>query len=147
MPLFQLLRSLFAAKSRDVSAPGVRTATNFQNRFEFSHPGLSGLSAGLDRAGELLLAADPQSIQAAMLIVNEASAQMKSLQTEEFGEDNWQELQSLHQQLKRIRNLLEGAMRIQWTILRRLTAVTQSYAPPGKTSQFKDRWPRVDVKV
>jgi hypothetical protein len=93
------------------------------------------------------MASDPQSIQAATLIVDEMNTQMKSMDTAEFGEENWDELRNVHQQLKRVRNLLEGAMRIQWIVLRRLTAVTQSYAPPGRVSQFKDRWPRVDVKV
>ncbi|HXE14595.1 MAG TPA: hypothetical protein VN633_20885 [Bryobacteraceae bacterium] len=146
MPIFQFVLSLFAAKPKDVPAQDVLTATTLGNNLS-SHPGLNALSAGLERAGKLLLAPDPQSIQAATLIVNDMNAQMKSMNTAEFGEENWHELRNVHQQLKRVRNLLDGAMRIQWTVLRRLTAVTQSYAPPGKVSQFKDRWPRVDVKV
>jgi hypothetical protein len=146
MPIFQFVLSLFAAKPKDVPAQDVLTATALGNNMS-SHPGLNALSAGLERAGKLLLAPDPQSIQAATLIVNEMNIQMKSMNTAEFGEENWHELRNVQQQLKRVRNLLDGAMRIQWTVLRRLTAVTQSYAPPGRVSQFKDRWPRVDVKV
>jgi hypothetical protein len=147
MPFFQFVLSLFAAKPKDVPAQDVLTATTLRSNLQCSHSGLNALSVGLERAGKLLMAPDPQSIQAATLIVNEMNAQMKSINTAEFGEENWHELRNVHQQLKRVRNLLEGAMRIQWTVLRRLTAVTQSYAPPGRVSQFKDRWPRVDVKV
>jgi hypothetical protein len=147
MPLFQLVLSLFAAKPKDVPAQGVLTATRIHNNREALHPGLNSLSAGLEKAGKLLLAADPQSIQAAAVIVNEMNAHMKMMATARLGEEHWHELRNVHQQLKRVRNLLNGAMRVQWTVLRRLTAVTQSYAPPGRVSQFKDRWPRVDVKV
>lgn len=147
MSLFQFVLSLFAAKPNGIPVRDVSMATTIRNNRESSHPGLNTLSAGLEKAGALLLAADPQSIQAAALIVNEMSARMNGMNTTEFGEENWSEMRDVHQQLKRVRNLLEGAMRIQWTVLRRLTAVTQSYEPPGKLSQFKDRWPRVDVKV
>jgi hypothetical protein len=145
MSLFQFLLTLFAARPKGSFVQDGLATT--RNKLEFSHPRLRALSAGLERAGNLLLVPDPQSIQAAALIVGEVSAQMKEMTAAEFEEDNQSELRSLHQQLKRIRDLLEGAMRVQWTILRRLMAVTQSYAPPGRLAQFKDRWPRVDVKV
>jgi hypothetical protein len=113
----------------------------------FSHPVLAELSARLEEASGLLLTPNEQSIRSVTFIVRDASIRLNQLKGVEMGQQSRDELQRVQEQLRRTRSLVEGAMRIQWTNIRRLMALTQSYAPPGKISRFTDRWPRVDVKA
>lgn len=148
LAILRSLASLLAKKSRaSALSPRRSSASRLRKAGDFSHPVLAELSAGLERATDLLLTPNPQSIRAVTFIVRDASIRLNRLKGVEMAPQSRDELQRVQAQLRRTRSLVEGAMRIQWTNIRRLMALTQSYAPPGRISRFTHRWPRVDVKV
>jgi hypothetical protein len=146
MPLLQFLFAAFSKK------PAVRAATAAAGAAPaasdvFSNPQLHSMSADLERAARLLLTPDVQSTQMVSWIVQDVGVRLRALNIDGADQRTWNELRGIQDQLQRTRRLAEGAMRIQWTSLRRLMALTQSYSPPGRISQYKDRWPRIDLKV
>ncbi len=149
--MLAILRSLaffLAKKSRASAVPPRKFGSPRPWKAEaFSQPVLAELSAALERATGLLLTPNPQSIRTVTFIVRDASIRLNQLKGVEMGQQSRDELQRVQEQLRRTRRLVEGAMRIQWTNIRRLMALTQSYAPPGRISRYTHRWPRVDVKV
>lgn len=143
MELLKVLRSLFAATSDGA----LSNSQPIERASPFAAPGLAAISADLDRAAALLLHSDQQSLRTAIAIVQEASSRVAAIASAGANEHSRNDLLNIEEQLRRTRQVAEGAMRIHWTNLRRVLALTQSYAPPGKLSQFKDRWTRIDLKV
>lgn len=146
MPLLQFLFAVFAKKPAaraTAASAGAPPAVSGV----FSNPQLNSMSADLERAARLLLTPDAQSTQMVSWIVQDIGVRLGALNIADADQRTWNELRGIQDQLQRTRRLAEGAMRIQWTSLRRLMALTQSYSPPGRISQYKDRWPRIDLKV
>jgi hypothetical protein len=108
---------------------------------------LPGLSAKLNVASRLLIEPTPLAICELNLILEEIRAHLSPLIVEDMTKNLITDLKNLHVQLKRVRSLSEGAARVQWSQMRAVMALTQCYAPGGKTSEWHPCWPKVDVKV
>jgi hypothetical protein len=148
LAILRSLASLLAKKSRaSVSSPKRFGTARPLRAGNVSHPVLAEVSASLERATALLLTPNPQSIRTVTFIVRDASIRLNRLKGVEMGPEFGDELQRVQAQLRRTRSLVEGAMKVQWTNIRRLMALTQSYAPPGRISRFAHRCSRIDVRV
>jgi hypothetical protein len=108
---------------------------------------LPALSAKLNMASRLLIEPTPSAICEVNLILEEIHAHLSRSIVEDTNENFITDLKNLHVQLKRVRSLSEGAVRVQWSQMRAVMALTQCYAPGGKISEWQPCWPKVDVKV
>ncbi len=103
----------------------------------------------LEQAGQLLLSPTPEAVRDAGLLLEDASETLKRECTSSIDSagDMAAQIQEVERIMVRTRQLLEGAARVQWARLRKITAVTQSYAPGGVLSKWQPSSPTLDVQV
>lgn len=104
------------------------------------------LSAKLSAAGRLLIVPTPGSVCQVSLVLEDVQGRMAKL-GREAGEHHPEQIRTLHGELSRIRTLVEGALRVQWTQMRAVMALTQSYSPGGRITHWQPPLPKVDLKV
>jgi hypothetical protein len=98
-------------------------------------------------ASRLLVEPTPSAICEVNLLLEEIHNYLFPLRQQDRMEHLSTDLNDLHTQLRRLRSLTEGPMRVQWSQMRAVMALTQCYAPGGKISDWQPCWPKVDVKV
>jgi hypothetical protein len=105
------------------------------------------LSSAIELASRLLIAPTPAAVRDASLLLEEAQRRLLQLKSGAGQNRANQEIQRLANDLKQFRLLVEGALRVQWSQMRKVIALTQSYAPGGKVSRWQPTSPKVDLKV
>jgi hypothetical protein len=98
-------------------------------------------------ASRLLIEPTPSAICEVNLLLEEIQSYLIISNLKGTTEYLTTDLKELNTQLRRLRSLTEGAMRVQWSQMRAVMALTQCYAPGGKISDWQPCWPKVDVKV
>lgn len=121
--------------------PPAAAAANEANAGEFAE-----LSARLTAAGQLLIVPTPGSVRQVSLVLEDVQGRMARL-SREPGQHHPDQIRTLQGELGRIRILVEGALRVQWTQMRAVMALTQSYCPGGRISHWQPPLPKVDLKV
>jgi hypothetical protein len=109
--------------------------------------GLKQVRDILEQAIELLIDPTPTAIRQAGFLLENASECLRREAARQQGEHRREHIREMESVMLRARRLIEGALRIQWTQMRRVAAVTQTYIPGGKLSQFYPAHPEVDVKI
>ena len=104
------------------------------------------LSAKLGFARQLLIVPTPGSVYQVGMVLEDVQGRMAKLGSDAAQHDPDQ-IRSLHGELGRVRSLVEGALRVQWTQMRAVMALTQSYSPGGRVSHWQPAIPKVDLKV
>jgi hypothetical protein len=107
---------------------------------------LAELCQNLRRASLLLIEPRPETITEVAAILEESQDHLRS-RARLNPQVNLGELRNVETELRRVRSLLEGALRVQWSQMRVVLALTQYYAPGGKTLQWAGASPQVDLKV
>ena len=106
----------------------------------------SELSAKLALARQLLIVPTPVSVCQVGMVLDHVQGRMAELGRNPAQHDPDQ-IRKLHGELGRVRSLVEGALRVQWTQMRAVMALTQSYSPGGRVSYWQPTMPKVDLKV
>lgn len=146
--MFGLLRALtimFKASERTETVP----AGNSINVRLAAAPGsgeFADLSAKLGLASQLLIVPTPGSVCQVGMVLEDVQGRMAKFGSDVAHHDP-EQIRSLHAQLARVRSLVEGALRVQWTQMRAVMALTQSYSPGGRVSHWQPIVPKVDLKV
>jgi hypothetical protein len=104
------------------------------------------LSAKLSAASQLLIVPTPGSVCQVGLVLEDVQGRMARL-GQEAGRQHPDQIRTLQGELGRIRTLVEGALRVQWTQMRAVMALTQSYSPGGRITHWQPPLPKVDLKV
>jgi hypothetical protein len=107
---------------------------------------LAELTARLSAASQLLIAPTPGSVSQVSLVLEDVQGRVARL-SREPGHHHPEQVRTLQSELGRIRTLIEGAMRVQWTQMRAVMALTQSYSPGGRVTHWQPPLPKVDLKV
>jgi hypothetical protein len=91
----------------------------------------------LRTAEELLLNPTPGAIEDAGLLLEKALSSSQAWQNP----DNTvlESLMEFHELCRRVKALLEGALRVQWTFIHRISAATQTYSPAPVTKTWIPR--------
>lgn len=146
--MFGLLRALttmFKASEKTETVP----AGNSINVRLTAAPGsgeFADLSAKLGLASRLLIVPTPGSVCQVGMVLEDVQGRMAKFSSDVAHHDP-EQIRSLHAQLARVRSLVEGALRVQWTQMRAVMALTQSYSPGGRVSHWQPIVPKVDLKV
>ena len=148
--LIQFFANFFSSETRNSTASN---ATQPRNIVSHTHvitaPALLHVNQRLEQVGQLLLTPTPEAIRDATLLLEEAIAMLRNegssgpRDRREFSE----QVKELERTVERTRRLIEGALRVQWVRLRKITAVTQGYAPGGKPSKWQPSSPTVNFQV
>jgi hypothetical protein len=148
--LIQFFGKFFSFETRKSTASN---ATEPRNIVIHTHvitaPALLHVNRRLEQVGQLLLTPTPEAVRDATLLLEEAIAMLRSEGSSglhdrrEFSE----QVKELERTMERTRRLIEGALRVQWVRLRKITAVTQGYAPGGKPSKWQPSAPTVNFQV
>jgi hypothetical protein len=101
----------------------------------------------LEQVIELLIEPTPAAIRQAGFLLENADECLRREAARQQGEHRPEHIREVESAMLRARRLIEGALRIQWTQMRRVTAITQTYIPGGKLSQCYPSHPEFDVKV
>ncbi|HXR78704.1 MAG TPA: hypothetical protein VN737_22205 [Bryobacteraceae bacterium] len=109
--------------------------------------GLKQVRHILEQVIELLIEPTPAAIRQAGFLLGNAGECLWREAACQQGEHCPEHIREVESVMLRARRLIEGALRIQWTQMRRITAVTQTYVPGGKISQFYPDNPGFDVKI
>lgn len=120
--------------------------TNGPERNTASAGGLQQIEQILEHLVALLIEPTPAAIRQAALLLQSADECLRrevALQQKHCPEH----IRNVERIMLRTRHMIEGALRIQRTQMRRLTAITQTYLRGGKLSQFYPGDPGFDVKV
>jgi hypothetical protein len=96
---------------------------------------------------ELLIEPTPAAIRQAGFLLENGGECLRREAARQQGEHRPEHIREVESAMLRARQLIEGALRIQWTQMRRITAVTQTYVSGGKVSQFYPDNPGFDVKI
>ena len=111
------------------------------------------IHARLQQTSKLLVYPTPQRIREAALLLEQAQEALKGVQS---AADNVYELPierlagriaQLEFAMRVVKQLLEGALRVQWAQLRKITVISQSYTRGGRISQWQPGCPKVDLQV
>jgi hypothetical protein len=109
--------------------------------------GLKQIGHILERVIELLIDPTPAAIRQAGFLLENADECLRREAARQQGEHRPEHIRDVESVMLRVRRLIEGALRTQWTQMRRVTAVTQTYIPGGKLSHFYPSHPEFDVKI
>ena len=109
--------------------------------------GLKQVRQILEQVIELLIEPTPAAIRQAGFLLENADECLRREAARQQGEHRPEHIRDVESVMLRARRLTEGALRIQWTQMRRVTAITQTYIPGGKLSQFYPSHPEFDVKI
>lgn len=109
--------------------------------------GLKQIGHVLDQVIELLIEPTPAAIRQAGFLLENAGECLRREAARQQGEHRPEHIREVESVMLRARRLVEGALRIQWAQMRRITAITQTYVPGGKVSQFYPDNPGFDVKI
>jgi hypothetical protein len=104
------------------------------------------LSARLGLASRLLIVPTPGSVCQVGMVLEDVQGRMAKFSSE-LAQHDPEQIRSLQGELGRVRSLVEGALRVQWTQMRAVMALTQSYSPGGRVSHWQPVVPKVDLKV
>ena len=138
--LLRAFSSMFKSE-KTISSSGANPAGTAPNPDEFAE-----LSARLDLAGRLLITPTAGSVCQVGLVLEDVQGRIAKL-SREPGQHHPDRIRGLHGDLARVRSLVEGARRVQWTQMRAVLALTQSYSPGGTVSHWQPAAPKVDLKV
>jgi hypothetical protein len=148
--LIQFFGNFFSSETRK---PAVSNAAQLRTIVSHTHvitaPALLQVNRRLEQVGQLLLTPTPEAIRDATLLLEEAIALLRNegssglRDRREFAA----QVKELERTMERTRRLIEGALRVQWVRLRKITAVTQGYAPGGKPSRWQPTSPTVNFQV
>ncbi len=139
--LLRAFSSMFKSQKTISSSRGANPAGAVPNPDEFAE-----LSARLDVVSRLLITPTAGSVCQVALVLEDVQGRMAKL-SREPGRHHPDRIRSLHGELARVRNLVEGARRVQCTQLRAVMALTQSYSAGGTVSHWQPAAPKVDLKV
>jgi hypothetical protein len=123
-----------------VASPSI-AALNGESAGDFAE-----LAAKLSAVSQLLVVPTPGSVYQVSLMLEDVQGRMARL-NREAGRRHPDQVRTLQGELGRVRTLVEGAMRVQWTQMRAVMALTQSYSPGGRVSHWQPPLPKVDLKV
>jgi hypothetical protein len=146
--MFGLLRALttmFKATEKTETAP----AGNPSGAGLTVAPGsgaFAELSSRLGLASRLLIVPTPGSVCQVEMVLEDVQGRMAKFSSE-LAQHDPEQIRSLQSELGRVRSLVEGALRVQWTQMRAVMALTQSYSPGGRVSHWQPVVPKVDLKV
>jgi hypothetical protein len=149
----QLIEFFASLLSTGERKPVASTPARSRNPVSHTHvitaPALLHVTRRLEQVGELLLTPTPEAIREATLLLEDAIAMLRNEGSSgrhdhrEFAE----QVKELERTMDRTRRLIEGSLRVQWVRLRKITAVTQGYAPGGKVSKWQPSAPTVNFQV
>lgn len=141
---FRAFTTMFQG-SKIATPTGRRTSANEANT-PMAAGDLAQLSAKLGFASQLLVVPTAGSVGQVSVVLESVQGDVERLRREMTNADPAM-IRSLEADLKRVRCLVEGALRVQWTQMRAVMALTQSYSPGGGVSHWQPTFPKVDVKV
>lgn len=107
---------------------------------------LQDLRNALEQVIELLIDPTPAAIREAGVFLESADEQLRQA-ARQRREHPKEQLRQIEVVMLRARRLIEGALRIRWAQMRRITTLTQTYMSGGKLLQFYPADPRLDLKV
>ncbi len=105
------------------------------------------LSVAFAGAGQLLVHPTPAVIRDISLLLEEATVRLQQLKSTAQEDEGRFDAEKLNDDLRKFRCLVEGARRVQWSRMRTVIALTQSYAPGGKVSRWQPTSPKVNLQV
>lgn len=91
----------------------------------------------LRSAEKLLLNPTPGAIENAGLILEKALRSTQTWQNADSG--SLEPLTEFHELCRRVKALLEGALRVQWTYIHRISSATQTYSPAPRVKTWIPR--------
>jgi len=109
--------------------------------------GLEQVRHAIEHVIDLLIEPTPAAIRQAGLLLENADERLRCAAACQQGKHSREHILEVENVTLRARRLIEGALRIQWAQMRRISAVTQTYIPGGKVSQFYPAAPGFDVKI
>jgi hypothetical protein len=131
--------------SENATFPALGGVAGTDNR-AFASGDLAQLSAKLGLASQLLIVPTSGSVGQVSAVLESVQGEVERLRREMMQADPAL-IRSLEADLKRVRSLVEGALRVQWTQMRSVMALTQSYLPGGGVSHWQPTFPKVDFRV
>src|SRR4051812_34186610 len=104
-------------------------------------------SEKLASASRLLITPTSETVYEAAVLLEEVQTYLKQLKDSAQTGEVPSDVRDVQIHLQRVRDLAEGALRVQWTKMRTVMALTQSYAPGGQVSQWRPSWSKLDIKA
>jgi hypothetical protein len=131
--LVQILRSYFANAKPKPGVSKQQAPHAVQNtRLNIASPVLVQAAMKLETAAILLVTPTPKSIREAGALLEEANMWLRRESLGNGGDELASDIAEVQRGIRRVRHLLEGALRVQWIQIRQAAAVTQVYMPGGR---------------
>jgi hypothetical protein len=148
LSLVQILRSYFSNAKPKPGVAKQQTPHAVQNaRLKIASPVLVQAAMKLETAAILLVTPTPKSIREAGALLEEANMWLRRESSGNEGEHLASDIGEVQQGIRRVRHLLEGALRVQWIQIRQAAAVTQVYMPGGRIAPPRSRVASLDVNA
>jgi hypothetical protein len=146
--MFDLLRVFSTMLKAGEKTAAISAAPSTRDRLVSSADSgeIIEITAKLNMARQLLVIPTAGSVCQVGLVLEDIQGRVAKLSRETAQHDPDQ-IRSLQGELGRVRSLIEGALRVQWTQMRAVMALTQSYLPGGRVSHWQPVVPKVDLKV
>jgi hypothetical protein len=142
--LLRAISTMFTKNEKPVAA-GIESVTPPALGDRAALDELAQLSAQLAVASQLLIAPTPGSVCQVEIVLEEVRGRIARLNRDMRHDPD--QIRILQGQLARVRSLAEGALRVQWTKMRAVMALTQSYSVGGNVSHWQPPMPKVDLKI
>jgi hypothetical protein len=104
-------------------------------------------SEKLASASRLLITPTSETVYEAAVLLEEVQTYLTQLKDSAQAEEVPSDVRDVQIHLQRVRDLAEGALRVQWTKMRTVMALTQTYAPGGQVFQWRPSRSKLDIKA